>query len=87
MLKAFFLVMLSFLMFRFRIRTSFDDVFVNLKLVCNCECDDPIYDVRFVCISCAVKKFAFKFAYLKMFSLFIIMFAVRLSKSHDNSYQ
>ncbi|XP_065056412.1 integrin beta-1-like [Rhopilema esculentum] len=30
----------------FRIRTSFDDVFVNLKLVCNCECDDPIYDVK-----------------------------------------
>ena len=30
---------------RFRIRTSFDDVFVNLKLVCDCECDAPIYQV------------------------------------------
>jgi len=30
----------------FRIRTSFDDVYVNLKLVCNCECNNPSYIVQ-----------------------------------------
>eukprot|EP00794_Sanderia_malayensis_P011259 gene11259-12439_t len=30
----------------FGIKTSFDDVNVNLKLVCDCECDDPLYDVK-----------------------------------------